>query len=66
MDKTTWIPVLSLVFRLRERKKMTCLRMRDHSLKNLGIHLHLEIASEISTYMSDIFLYHQKIQPFAS
>ena len=43
-----------------------CLRMRDHSQKNLGIRLHLEIVGKIDTYTSDIFLYHQKIQPFAS
>ena len=42
------------------------LRMRNHSQKNLGIRLHLEIVGKIDTYMSDIFPYHRKIQPFAS
>ena len=42
------------------------LRMCDHFQKNLGIHLCLEIAGKINMYTSDIFLYHQKIQPFAS
>ena len=43
-----------------------CLCMSNHSQKNLGIHLHLEIVSKTSIYMSDIFLYHRKIQLFAS
>ena len=37
-----------------------------HSQKNLGIRLHLEIVSKINTHTSDIFLYHRKIQLFAS
>ena len=40
--------------------------MRDHSQKNLGIRLRLEIVGKINTYTSDIFPYHGKIQPFAS
>ena len=40
--------------------------MRDHSHKNLGIRLRLEIVGKINTYTSDIFPYHRKIQPFAS
>ena len=40
--------------------------MRDHSQKNLGIRLHLEIVSKINTHTSGIFPYHRKIQPFAS
>ena len=43
-----------------------CLRMHDHSQKNLGIRLRLEIVGKINTYTSDIFPYHRKIQPFAS
>ena len=43
-----------------------CLRMRDHSQKNLGIRLHLEIVGKINTYTSGIFPYHRKIQLFAS
>ena len=51
----------------RERRHgIDCLRMRDHSQKNLGIHLCLEIVNKINTYTFDIFLYHRKIQPFAS
>ena len=34
--------------------------------KNLGIRLRLEIVGKFNTYTSDIFPYHQKIQPFAS
>ena len=50
-----------------ERRPGTdCLRMRDHPQKNLGTHLRLEIAGKITMYMSDIFPYHRKIQPFAS
>ena len=48
------------------RPGIDCLRMRDHSQKNLGIRLRLEIVGKINTYTSDIFLYHGKIQPFAS
>ena len=40
--------------------------MRDHSQKNLGICLRLEIVGKINTYTSDIFPYHRMIQPFAS
>ena len=43
-----------------------CLHMHDHSQKNLGIRLHLETVGKITTYTSDIFPYHRKIQPFAS
>ena len=43
-----------------------CLRMRDHSQKNLGIRLRLEIVGKINTHTSGIFPYHRKIQPFAS
>ena len=43
-----------------------CLRMRDHSQKNLRIRLRLEIVGKINTYTSDIFPYHGKIQPLAS
>ena len=45
---------------------INCLRMHDHSQKNLGIHLCLKIVSKIATYTSDIFPYHRKIQLFAS
>ena len=48
------------------RPGIDCLRMRDHSQKNLGIRLRLEIVGKINTYTSDIFPYHGKIQPFAS
>ena len=48
------------------RPGIDCLRMRDHSQKNLGICLRLEIVGKINTYTSDIFPYHWKIQPFAS
>ena len=48
------------------RPGIDCLRMRDHSQKNLGIRLCLEIVGKINTYTSDIFPYHGKIQPFAS
>ena len=40
--------------------------MRDHSQKNLGIHLRLEIVGKINTHTSGIFPYDGKIQPFAS
>ena len=43
-----------------------CLRMHDHSKKNLGIRLCLEIVSKINMYTSNIFPHHGKIQPFAS
>ena len=43
-----------------------CLRMRDHSQKNQGIRLRLKIVGKITTYMSNIFPYHQKIQLFAN
>ena len=43
-----------------------CLHMRNHSQKNLGIRLRLEIVGKINMYTSDIFLYHPKIQLFAS
>ena len=36
------------------RPVIDCLRMRDHSQKNLGIRLHLEIVGKINTYTSDI------------
>ena len=49
-----------------KRPGIDCLRMRDHSQKNLGIRLRLEIVGKINTYTSDIFPYHGKIQPFAS
>ena len=48
------------------RPGIDCLRMHDHSQKNMGIHLRLEIVSKITTYTSDIFPYHQKIQLFTS
>ena len=47
------------------RPGINCLRMRNHSQKNLGIHLRLEIVGKINTYTSDILPYHGKIQPFA-
>ena len=43
-----------------------CLRIRDHSQKNLGIRLRLEIVSKINMHMSSIFSYHWKIQLFTS
>ena len=49
-----------------KRPGIDCLRMRNLSQKNLGIHLRLEIVGKISTHTSDIFPYHRKIQPFAS
>ena len=49
-----------------KRPGIDCLRMRDHSQKNLGIRLRLEIVGKINTYTSDTFPYHGKIQPFAS
>ena len=49
-----------------KRPGIDCLRMRDHSQKNLGICLRLEIVGIINTHTSGIFLYHQKVQPFAS
>ena len=48
------------------RPGIDCLCMRDHSQKNLGIRVRLEIVGKINTYMSYIFPYHRKIQPFAS
>ena len=51
---------------VERRPGIDCLRMRDHSQKNLEIHLRLEIVGKIDMYTSDIFLYHRKIQPFAS
>ena len=48
------------------RPGIDCLRMRDHSQKNLGIRLRLEIVGKTNTYTSDIFPYHRKIQLFAS
>ena len=47
-----------------ERPCIDCLRMRDHSQKNLGIRLRLETVGKINTYTSDIFPYHRKVQPF--
>ena len=35
-----------------------CLRMRDHSQKDLGIHLRLEIVGIFNTYTYDILPYH--------
>ena len=49
-----------------KRPGINCLCMRDHSQKNLGIQLRLEIVGKINTHTSDIFPYHRKIQPFAS
>ena len=37
-----------------------CLRMCDHSQKDLGIHLRLEIVGKINTYTSDILPYHER------
>ena len=48
------------------RPGIDCLRMRNHSQKNMGIRLRLEIVGKITTYTSDIFPYHRKIQLFAS
>ena len=70
-----WLVYLSFVSSLasypgrmggERRPGIDCLRMRDHSQKNLGIRLRLEIVGKINTYTSDIFPYHGKIQPFAS
>ena len=36
-----------------------CLRMRDHSQKNLGIRLCLEIVGKINMYTSYVFPYHR-------
>ena len=47
----------------KRRPGIDCLRMHDHSQKNLGIRLRLEI---VGTFTSNIFPYHRKIQPFAS
>ena len=60
--------VASYLGRVREEKRpgIDWLCMRDHSQKNLGIRLCLEIVGKISTHMSGIFLYHRKIEPFAS
>ena len=49
-----------------KRPGIDCLRMRDHSPKNLGFCLCSEIVGKIDTHMSGIFPYHRKIQPFAS
>ena len=59
--------MISLIPRLRGKRQpgIDCLCMRNHSQKNLGICLHLEIVSKINTYTS-IFPYHWKIQPSAS
>ena len=46
-----------------KRPGIECLRMRNHSQKNLGIRLRLEIVGKINTHTSNI---HRKIQPFAS
>ena len=51
---------------VERRPGIDCLRMHDHSQKNLEIRLRLEIVGKIDTYTSDKFLYHRKIQPFAS
>ena len=37
-----------------KRPGIDCLRMRDHSQKNLGIRLRLETVGKINTYTSDI------------
>ena len=62
------VPLASYPGRVGGEKRpgIDCLRMRDHSQKNLGIRLRLEIVGKINTYTSDIFPYHGKIQPFAS
>ena len=39
--------------------------MCNHSQKNRGIRLRLEIVGKINTYTSDIFPCHRNIQPFA-
>ena len=44
-----------------KRPGINCLRMRNHSQKNLGIRLCLEIVGKINTYSSDIFPYHRKV-----
>ena len=49
-----------------KRPGIECLRMRNHSQKNLGICLCLEIVDKINTHTSGIFPYHRKVQPFAS
>ena len=49
-----------------KRPGINCLRMRNHSQKNLGIRLRLEIVGKINTHTSGIFPYHRKVQPFAS
>ena len=38
-----------------KRPGINCLRMRDHSQKNLGIRLRLEIVGKINTDTSDIY-----------
>ena len=47
-----------------KRPGINCLRMRDHSQKNLGICLRLEIVGKINMHTSGIFPYHRKVQPF--
>ena len=41
-----------------KRPGIDCLRMPDHSQKNLGICLRLEIVGKINTHTSDILPYH--------
>ena len=49
-----------------KRPGIECLHMHNHSQKNLGICLRLEIVGKINTHTFDIFPYHWKIQPFSS
>ena len=47
---------------VEKRPGIDCLRMRYNSL---GIRLRLETVGKINMYMSNIFPYHWKVQPFA-